>query len=163
MLFIVKKLFGIAIFYYPFHVNSSSFRSYFNDNTWYHVVLSKFCVKYLVQLCWHSARLLVRAACKKSCCSIWFSLRQVTNLSHSSVDHPDFIVWFSLFYGWFPKQRTGVRVQKRQTRKHEVKDWEGTMLLTCNPYFASSPLVQFLTLSLVNNGKLNCYKIHIIF
>lgn len=93
--------------------------SCFHDNTWYRVVLSKFCVECLVQLCWHSARLLVRAACKKSCSWIWFSLRQVTNLSHSSVDHPDFIVWVSLFYGWLPKQRIGVWVQKRQTRKHE--------------------------------------------
>lgn len=130
--------------------------------TRYHVVLHKFHVKYLVQLCWHSARLLVRAACKKSCCWICFTLRQVTNLSHSSVDHPDFIVWVSLFYGWLPMQHTGGWVQKRQTRKHEVKDWEGTMLLTCNLYFTSSPLVPFLALSLGNNIKLNCYKIRII-
>ena len=124
---LLRNIFMIAVFYYPFHVNSSSFKSYFNDNAWYHVVLSKFCVEYLVQLCWHSARLLVRAACKKSRCWIWFTLRWVTNLSHSSVDHPDFIVGVSLFYGWLPKQCTGVWVQKRQTRKHEVKDWEGTM------------------------------------
>lgn len=162
MLLIVKKHFGIAIFYYPVHANSSSFKSYFSGNRWYHVVLGKFCVEYLVQLCWCCARLSVRAACKKACCWIWFTPRQVTNLSHSSVDHPDFIVWVSLLYGCLPKQRAGVGVQKRQTGKREVQEWEGTMLLTCDLYFASGPLVQFLTLSLGNNSKLNHYKIHII-
>lgn len=113
------------------------------------MALGKPCVEGLVQSCWHSASLLVRAACKKPRCWIWFTLRQVTNLSHSSVDHPAFIVWVSLFYGCFPKQCSGVWVQKRQ-------GWEGTVLLSW------STLILFLTLSLENNSKLNHYKIHII-